>query len=121
MGNFFSRNPSHALRASRRRKMLRGMLGWLGAALLVFPGARRTGTAHQLGALYLDQYPQEADRARLWALLAGDAIRPLERVLENRIARDWREHDVAVLAGWVFARTEGRMFAYLHLTHGGQA
>jgi len=37
------------------------------------------------------------------------------------IGRDWRTHDLALLDGWVLARTEARVCALLHLIQGTAA
>jgi len=37
------------------------------------------------------------------------------------VARDWREHEVELLEGWLLARTEARVCALLHLTQGAAA
>jgi hypothetical protein len=34
------------------------------------------------------------------------------------VARDWAEHNVTVVEGWVLSRTEARICAVLHLMGG---
>jgi hypothetical protein len=73
------------------------------------------------GAIYLGEHPHERDRERLSRVLAGNGAGPVGLSLIEGIARDWREHDVVVVAGWVCARTEARICALLHLMGGAPA
>lgn len=88
---------------------------WLRAAPAQGLGDR--AALRRLGALYLQDQPAEADRRRLAALLGAARARAgdVPRVLVERIARDWREHDVAWVDGWLLARTEARLCALLAL------
>ncbi len=84
-------------------------------------GANSLGDAAtlcRLGATYLSGHPAENDRARLSKLLGGECKDPIEVNLIKRIARDWSEHDLVTLDGWVLARTEARVCASLHLLEG---
>jgi hypothetical protein len=45
----------------------------------------------------------------------GDAI---QSQLLSAITRDWSRHHVAVVDGWLLARTEARLCAVLHLESG---
>lgn len=69
----------------------------------------------RLGALYLSAHPEERSPARLSRLLltARDGAVP-SRLLRT-ISRDWSSHHVVVVDGWVMARTEARLCAFLHL------
>jgi len=71
----------------------------------------------RLGALYLLDRPQDRDPDRLLALLAprGRSPRAVAATLRARIARDWRTADLALVDGWVLARTEARICALLRL------
>jgi hypothetical protein len=120
-----------------RRGVLRGLAALLGAAsfacsfgLRVREGEagledwlRRFGddllgdlaALGRFGAIYLSEHPNEGDRGSLSRQLAGDGSTPVRLGLVEGIARDWREHDVVVVEGWVYARTEARICALLHL------
>jgi hypothetical protein len=71
----------------------------------------------QLGETYLATHPVEADRVQLSRLLAPDgrAVGTLSGVIRN-VERDWMSHNVAVVNGWVLARTEARLCALFFLT-----
>jgi hypothetical protein len=71
-----------------------------------------------LGAIYLASNPGERNRKRLSRLLSGDGTNPVGLSLIENVARDWLEHDVAVVEGWVLARTEARICAVLHIMDG---
>lgn len=73
----------------------------------------------RLGAVYLSLHPQERDRERLSQLLLRSA-KPAGLSLLEEIARDWFEHEVIVVQGWVLARTEARICAALHLISGAR-
>jgi hypothetical protein len=87
-------------------------------------GSRLFGDAaalRELGARYLAEHPQERDRSRLVRLLGEDRRFSIRSALIERIARDWRAHDVTAAGGWVLARTEARLCALLHLMDSGAA
>jgi len=73
----------------------------------------------RVGALYLAAYPGEADAGHLWHMVGRcDAeLAGFKQALRQRIDRDWRALDMVVIEGWVFARTEARLCAALHLGH----
>src|SRR5580698_6001181 len=75
----------------------------------------------RLGAMYLAAHPEERSRQLLSRLLidSGDGTIPLR--LLRALARDWSNHHVAVLDGWLLARTEARLCAFLHLEEGSRA
>jgi hypothetical protein len=92
---------------------------WLragGAGILADPVALR-----RLGALYLDAHPAERSRARLSQLLIGAELGTIPARLRRAVARDWSGHHIAVVDGWLLARTEARLCAALHLEAGGRA
>jgi hypothetical protein len=75
----------------------------------------------QLGAIYLVAYPEERSRALLSHLLiAGDDGSIPSRLL-RAVARDWSSNHVVVVDGWLLARTEARLCAFLHLEEGARA
>ncbi|HEV2703838.1 MAG TPA: hypothetical protein VGV09_19590 [Steroidobacteraceae bacterium] len=75
----------------------------------------------RLGAIYLVAHPEESSRTVLSQLLiAGDEGTILSRLL-SAIDRDWSSHRVAVVDGWLLARTEARLCAALHLEEAGPA
>lgn len=92
-------------------------------------GAHAMGDAtllRQLGAEYLAMHPQERDMTHLLRALfgahSGEPIGPrLSNSVFESIGRDWRTHDLALLDGWVLARTEARVCALLHLIQGTAA
>jgi hypothetical protein len=75
----------------------------------------------RLGAMYLVAHPDERSRQLLSHLLidSGDGAIPLR--LLRALARDWSNHHVAVVDGWLLARTEARLCAFLHLEEGSRA
>jgi hypothetical protein len=75
----------------------------------------------QLGAIYLVAHPVERSRALLSHLLiAGDDGSIPSRLL-RAVARDWSSNYVVVVDGWLLARTEARLCAFLHLEEGARA
>jgi len=79
-------------------------------------GAHAMGDAallRQLGSEYLALHPQERDMRHLLHSLSNSVF--------ESIGRDWRTHDLALLDGWVLARTEARVCALLHLIQGTAA
>jgi hypothetical protein len=86
---------------------------WLQWFVINFPG---DGAAlSQLGAVYLKSHPRERNRIRLSRLLSADSASLVPHSLIGSIARDWVEHDVTLVDGWVVARTEARICGLLHL------
>jgi hypothetical protein len=75
----------------------------------------------RLGAIYLSRHPQERDMAHLTRTLLGAHAAPEMSGLFESVARDWRTHEVALLDGWLLARTEARVCALLHLIQGTAA
>ena len=75
----------------------------------------------QLGVIYLVAHPVERSRALLSHLLiAGDDGSIPSRLL-RAVARDWASNYVVVVDGWLLARTEARLCAFLHLEEGARA
>jgi hypothetical protein len=72
----------------------------------------------RLGAIYLASNPRERNRERLLRLLSMDGTGCVASRLIEHIARDWSEHDVTTVDGWLLARTEARICAALHLMDG---
>src|SRR5580698_971168 len=79
-----------------------------------------TAVLGRYGEIYLAEHTHERNRGRLSLLLSGDGQGNVGIRLLEGIARDWREHNVVVVAGWVFARTEARICAALHLMGGSK-
>jgi hypothetical protein len=69
----------------------------------------------RLGSLYLDAHPEERSRQRLSGLLIGGRDGPIRERLLRATAQDWANHRVAVVDGWLLARSEARLCALLHL------
>jgi hypothetical protein len=53
-------------------------------------------------------------------LIAGDYGSIPSRLL-RAVARDWSNNYVVVVDGWLLARTEARLCAFLHLEEGARA
>jgi hypothetical protein len=76
----------------------------------------------RLGESYLAVHPQERDMPHLLRSLLGAHARPTKsNTLFESIGRDLATHDVALLDGWVLARTEARACALLHMIQGTAA
>jgi hypothetical protein len=75
----------------------------------------------RLGALYLAAQPEERSRERLSRWLSDDRHDPIASRIARAVDRDWSDHDVAVVDGWILARTEARLCAVLHLEAGAAA
>jgi hypothetical protein len=69
----------------------------------------------RLGALYLVEHPEEFSRVRLSNLLIANFGGTIPARLSSAVARDWSSNHVAVVDGWLLARTEARLCALLHL------
>lgn len=127
-----------------RRNCLRGLVGALLALSLELPlGARQSAPRitelaswlrlfdadilgnramlGRLGAAYLASHPHERNFPQLSRWLAAAGPTPVELHLMESIARDWAEHRIAVVEGWVLAQTEARLCAALHLMDGARA
>jgi hypothetical protein len=75
-------------------------------------------TLRRLGAIYLAAHAEERSRALLSQLLIGGDDGTIRSRLLRAIARDWSANNVAVVDGWLLARTEARLCAVLHLEAG---
>jgi hypothetical protein len=75
----------------------------------------------QIGRAYLASHGHERDLRLLSRLLLDRGSTPIQRRLIERIALDWRTHDIVLVEGWVLARTEARLCAALHLMDGAKA
>ena len=75
----------------------------------------------RLGALYLAAHPEERSHARLSRLLIAGDDGTIPARLRSAVARDWSNNHVAVVDGWLLARTEARLCAVLHLQEGTHA
>jgi hypothetical protein len=69
----------------------------------------------RLGALYLIARPEEGSGAQLSRLLLTRPEGSVASRLLSAISRDWSSHQVVVVDGWLLARTEARLCAFLHL------
>jgi len=69
----------------------------------------------RLGAIYLVAHPEERSRALLSRLLIGGGDGTIPSRLLSAVARDWSSNHVAVVDGWLLARSEARLCALLHL------
>jgi hypothetical protein len=75
-----------------------------------------------LGETYLATHPGEAVRERLQRLLLPDGwTGGVVSGLIRNVARDWTNHDVTAVSGWVLARTEARLCGLIFLTGTAQA
>lgn len=75
----------------------------------------------RLGAIYLAAHPEERSTARLSQLLIGGDHDTIPSRLGSAVARDWASHDVVVVDGWLLARAEARLCAFLHLEQDARA
>lgn len=75
--------------------------------------------ARRLGRRYLATHPNERRAVHLWARELAGARRPwgtadeLRRAVAQRRERDLQDGVVAIVDGWVLARTEARVCALL--------
>lgn len=128
-----------------RRDVIKGMTASLGlAGALVLPAWPRVATPamglaeirrHIRGALaaivdeeltpktigrrYLTLYPEEADVDHLWTALTGLSAPSRSDELRVRLAKlrqqDFEDGEIAIVDGWILARTEARACALLML------
>jgi hypothetical protein len=75
----------------------------------------------QLGAMYLVAHPEERSRQLLSHLLINGGGGAIQSRLLCAIARDWSNHHLALVDGWLLARSEARLCALLHLQEGARA
>jgi hypothetical protein len=75
-------------------------------------------TLSRLGAIYLDNHPDERNFNQLSELLLNKHMSPVAEILREQIIQDWIAHKTAIIDGWVLARTEARICAALHLLEG---
>jgi hypothetical protein len=74
----------------------------------------------RLGAIYLAAHPEEGSRTLLSQLLIAGDDGAIPSRLMSAVARDWSANHVAVVDGWLLARTEARLCALLHLEAGAR-
>lgn len=74
-----------------------------------------------LGAIYLVAHPEERSRALLSHLLIAGHDGSIPSRLLRAVALDWSSNHVVVVDGWLLARTEARLCAFLHLEEGARA
>jgi hypothetical protein len=116
------------IRLTRRACGL-GLLGLLGSLLGMAPAAprpaavprallalvRRPESARVVGRAYLGRHPEEADAARLAALLERQLRERGAASLGERVARrvrqDFAEGATVHVKGWILSRTEARLCA----------
>ena len=76
-------------------------------------------TPQTIGLRYLSLYPEEADVDRLWTALVGSPAPARTDELKMRLAqlrqRDFEDGEIAIVDGWILARTEARACALLAL------
>jgi hypothetical protein len=75
----------------------------------------------RLGAMYLVAHPEERSRQLLSRLVIDGGDGAIPSRLLRALARDWSNHQVAVVDGWLLARTEARLCAVLYLEEGARA
>jgi hypothetical protein len=75
----------------------------------------------RLGAIYLVVHPEESSRSLLSHLLIAAEDGAIPSRLLSAVARDWSSHQVVVVDGWLLARAEARLCAFLHLEQGARA
>jgi hypothetical protein len=76
-------------------------------------------TLQTIGRRYLSAYPEEADVDHLRRALVGQSAAPHTDQLEARLAQlrqqDFEGGEIAIVDGWILARTEARACALLTL------
>ena len=72
----------------------------------------------QLGAAYLELYPEEADEDRLVeeVLSNSSGSDEVKAFLRGKVGADFEAGRTVELFTWMLSRTEGRILAALHLT-----
>jgi hypothetical protein len=96
-----------------------GALGdWVRDSSGLFPDST---ALRRLGALYLAVHPAERSQGLLAQLLIGGDEGTVPSRLFGAVARDWSVHNVVAVDGWVLARTEARLCAFLYLEKGARA
>lgn len=109
-------DPAFLFGDPRSEAKLEGWLRHVGAASL-----GDSAELSRIGRVYLDANPGERSRRQLAQWLSGGGETPIAPALLENIARNWADHDVVVVDGWVMARTEARICAVLHLMRGAGA
>jgi hypothetical protein len=71
--------------------------------------------------MYLVAHPEERSRQLLSRLVIDGGDGAIPSRLLRALARDWSNHQVAVVDGWLLARTEARLCAVLYLEEGARA
>jgi len=84
----------------------------------IFPDLR---ALRRLGCIYLVAHSEERSAALLSHLLIAADDGTIPSRLLSAVARDWSSNHVAVVDGWLLARTEARLCALLHLEAGARA
>jgi hypothetical protein len=111
-----ARSASTSDRSRYPEAMAKRLMG----AFASSPGAK------EVGAEYLQAAPDEASVGLLISLITATnhdindpfsamSQRGTEEFLYGRIGEDFATHDVIVLRGWLFSRTEARLCALGHL------
>jgi hypothetical protein len=76
-------------------------------------------TPRTIGRKYLTLYPEEADIDHLWRALTGMSAPSHADELRVRLAKrrqqDFEDGEIAIVDGWILARTEARACALLTL------
>jgi hypothetical protein len=71
----------------------------------------------EVGRLYLQKFPQEADKTKLEQHILGGQKPSSPRVfLQEKVKADFQNGKIVVLSGWVLSITEARQLALLNLT-----
>jgi hypothetical protein len=75
----------------------------------------------RLGDIYLAAHPAERSRDLLSHLLIAGVDGTIPSRLLNAVSRDWSGNHVVVVDGWLLARTEARLCAFLRLEEAARA
>jgi hypothetical protein len=75
----------------------------------------------QLGARYLLTHPRERSRRLLSRLLINGGGGTVPTRIICAISRDWSDHHLTLVDGWLLARSEARLCAVLHLNEAARA
>jgi hypothetical protein len=109
---------AHAAEGGKAGADAAALCDWLrNCAACLFPDLT---ALRRLGAIYLSAHPEERSRALLAHRLIADADGTIPARLLSAVARDWSNNHVAVVDGWLLARSEARLCALLHLEEGAR-
>ena len=69
----------------------------------------------ELGKVYLEQFPGEADRKKLLDFISGNLDKQSESAVNLTIQNEFRSGKIIIINGWILSVTEARQSALLFL------